>query len=174
MSGIKFANFSRRRPKVSDRNVGKLQSREDVVAPRACGRSLGQSLLMIAATTAFSAQVRSKNRPKISHHHLHCRTKNKTSDPFCLSGRKDRFGSDCPKVAARTKVPRPTIGSSPVRADVAAHPWPPNPGGRDRFSRYHHREPTIVVGQRLAYGIALIVVPAPWEREELRLEICEP
>ncbi|HZZ24740.1 MAG TPA: hypothetical protein VFE60_20120, partial [Roseiarcus sp.] len=81
MSGIKFADFSRRRPKVSDRNVGKLQSREDVITPRACGRNLGQSLLMITATTALSAQVLSKNRPKRTRicaiSHLHCRTKNK-------------------------------------------------------------------------------------------------
>jgi hypothetical protein len=83
MSGIKFANFSRRRPKVSDPNVGKLQSREDVVSPRAGDRSLGQSLLMVTAMTALSAQVLSENRPKrtgicaISHHHLHSRTKNK-------------------------------------------------------------------------------------------------
>jgi len=26
----------------------------------------------------------------------------------------------------------------------------------------------------LAYGIALIVILAAWEREELRFEICEP
>ena len=52
---------------------------------------------------------------------------------------------------------------------MASKSWRRRPLGR-----YHHREPTIVVAQRLAYGIALIVVPAPWEREELRLEIREP
>ena len=55
MSRIKFADFPRRRPKVSDRNVGQLQSREDVVSPRACGRSLGQSLLPVTAVTALLA-----------------------------------------------------------------------------------------------------------------------
>src|SRR5271156_4896057 len=91
MSGIKFANFSRRRPKVSDPNVGKLQSREDVVSPRTCGgRSLGQSLLIVTAVTALSAQALSKNRPKrtristISHHHLHLSTKQNQCP--CLSG----------------------------------------------------------------------------------------
>jgi hypothetical protein len=63
---------------------------------------------------------------------------------------------------------------SPVGVDIAPHPWPPNPGGGERLGRYHHGEPTIAVGQRLAYGIALIVVPAPREREELRLEIGKP
>jgi len=90
--------------------------------------------------------------------------------PFVCRARKDPFGADCPKVGARTQVARPTMVSSPV----ASHPWPPNPRGGERFGRYHHREPTIVVGQRLAYGIALIVVPASWERKELCLEICEP
>jgi hypothetical protein len=53
MSGIKFADFSRRRQKVSDQNV--LQSREDVVSPRTCGRSRGQSLLPVTAVTALLA-----------------------------------------------------------------------------------------------------------------------
>src|SRR5580693_4647808 len=140
MSGIEFADFSRRWPKVIDPNVGELQSREDVIAARACGRSLGQSLLMVATTTALSAQLLSKNRPKraricaISHHHLHCRTKTEPA-------------------------------SSPIKAAIAVHPWPPNPRGGERFSRYHHWEIKIAVRQRLAHGIALIVMPATGERE---------
>jgi hypothetical protein len=41
MSGIEFADFSQRRPHVSDRNVGQLQPGQDVVSLRACDRSLG-------------------------------------------------------------------------------------------------------------------------------------
>ena len=97
MSGIEFADFSRRRPKVSDRNVGKLQSREDVVSPRACGRSLGQSLLLVTAMTALSAQLLGKNRPKrnricaINHHHLHSRQKTKPVTPFVFQAAKIRL-----------------------------------------------------------------------------------
>src|ERR1700677_130941 len=90
MSGIKFADFSRRRPKVSDPNVGKLQSREDVVSPGGCGRSLGQSLLMVTAMTALSAQLVGKRGPRqnriraINHDHLRCRQN--TNQCPCLSG----------------------------------------------------------------------------------------
>jgi hypothetical protein len=64
MSGIKFANFSRRRAKVSNRNVGQLQSGQDVVSARAGDRSLGQSLLPVTAVTALLAQLVGKRAPK--------------------------------------------------------------------------------------------------------------
>ena len=89
MSGIEFADFSRRRPKVSDPNVGKLQSREDVVSPRACGRSLGQSLLLVTAVTALSAQLVGKRGPKRIEFVRSITTISNvgwTKSPSCLSG----------------------------------------------------------------------------------------
>ena len=101
MSGIEFADFSRRRPKVSDPNVGKLQAREDVVSPRACGRSLGQSLLLVTAIAALSAQLLGKSGPKrnriraISHRPSPLSNKTKPVTPV-FQARKDPFGADCP------------------------------------------------------------------------------
>src|SRR6185312_7189860 len=54
---IQSAEFSRRRSKVSDRNIGKLESWEDIVSPRAYGRSLGQSLLPVTTKAALFAQL---------------------------------------------------------------------------------------------------------------------
>src|SRR5579863_2672364 len=108
MSWIELAEFSGGGSKVSDQNVGKLQAREDVIAPRARGRSLGQSLLLVTAKAALLAQLLSKNRPKrtricaVSHDHLHCQTKNKTSAPFCLPG-TPRFAPIVPVVRPKRR-----------------------------------------------------------------------
>jgi hypothetical protein len=55
MSWLELAEFSSGRSKVSYPNVGKLQAREDVVSPRACGRSLAESILLVTAMTALPA-----------------------------------------------------------------------------------------------------------------------
>lgn len=72
------------------------------------------------------------------------------------------------------KDPRPTVTISPVGADIAPHPWSHYLCGGERFGRYFDWKPAVVVAQRLAYGIALIVVPASREGVELRLEFREP
>ena len=66
----------------------------------------------------------------------HCRP------TFCLSGPQRSVWRGLSLKLAWAKVARPTIASSPVGADIAPHPWPPNPGGRERFGRYHHRQST--------------------------------
>jgi hypothetical protein len=66
------------------------------------------------------------------------------------------------------------VDRSPVTSVITSHPRPSNPRCGERFRRYLHWETIIAVAQRLAYGIALIVVPAPRKREELRFEIHKP
>jgi hypothetical protein len=59
--------------------------------------------------------------------------------------------------------------------DVNKSPlWlPPRPAG-DRLGRDIQREPDVLLGQSLAHGITLVVVPATGEREQFRFKVSEP
>jgi hypothetical protein len=50
-------------------------------------------------------------------------------------------------------------------------PWLPLPQTGDGFRRDIQRVPDVLLRQRLAYGITLVVVPAAREREQLRFKI---
>ena len=60
------------------------------------------------------------------------------------------------------------------RAVFDLRPWPPLPQTGDGLGRDIQRKTDVLLGQSLAHGIALVVVPAAGEREQLRFKISEP
>ena len=52
--------------------------------------------------------------------------------------------------------------------------WSPLPQTGDGLGRDIQREPDVLLGQRLAHGIALVVVPAAGEREQFCFKVHKP
>ena len=52
--------------------------------------------------------------------------------------------------------------------------WSPLRPSGDGLARDIQRKPDVLLGQRLAHGIALVVVPAAGEREQFRFKVRKP
>ena len=101
-------------------------------------------------------------------------TKNKTSAPFVPQARNDRFAPIVPVVRLETSR---AINDSQFTTRRGRHSAASMASLSSKLRALSAISSWATTGcrrERLAHGIALIVMPAPREREELRLEIRKP